>query len=383
MLSDVTQQEENFICDLATSTRSCLVRINYRCSAEHPFPTPIHDVTLAYDWILLNLLHQSDYNAKIALCGQLIGASLAAMLALTESHLHHGQSRIVAAALNNPIADWLFPDDLPTQDFSALPEPRAPEEISVCAGEDIMATWSSDNHLPHVSAVEKPQKRKRVTKPPAPPAWVQNADHPILSTVALSSQRNLLFRSPEDMFDRFASPIHFFRSPHGQIINPYQDDLFASSSPSDIPTDPLDIATRLDINHFESFESPPPSTPEVPTLTRCRSYARIYPPAGSNVLLPKFHITSGSQSPLLDQAAELAKGIKRSIARQTLRARTARVHWQDPAEKSKFEAYAQERVQLNTLQDLGLWALPGASPPSQIHEMVHWMSKLLGTDGPA
>ena len=45
---------------------------------------------------------------KLGVAGQLLGGSLASMLALTECRL--GQSRVVAAALNNPIVDWLQPD---------------------------------------------------------------------------------------------------------------------------------------------------------------------------------------------------------------------------------------------------------------------------------
>jgi hypothetical protein len=29
--------------------------------------------------------------------------------------------------------------------------------------------------------------------------------------------------------------------------------------------------------------------------------------------------------------------------------------WQDPAEKAKYEEFAQERVQLNVIDGLGLW----------------------------
>ncbi|KAH7119606.1 Alpha/Beta hydrolase protein [Dendryphion nanum] len=385
LLPDVSQAEDHLISALAASTHtSTIVRVNYRCSPHHRFPTPIHDVTLAYDWILHNLLPDTTRHAKIAVCGELVGASLATMLALTECRI--GQSRIVAAAVNNPIADWVFPDDLPAQDFSQLPEPNAPEEIAVPAGEDIMATWSTtvtnenDLHTTTATSAKKPQKRKRATKPPPPVAWLDNADNPILPSLTLSGERDVIFQRPDDCFDRFASPIHFFRSPYGQLIYPRQDDLFASSSPSDIPLDSLDIETRMNINHFDSLESTPPPPPDVPTLTRCRAYARIYPPAGSNLVLPKFHITTGSQSPLLDQAAELAKGIKRSIARQTLRARTARVHWQDPAEKEKFEAYAEERVQLNTLNGVGLWSLPDGKSDTnaQIHHLGAWMRQCLG-----
>lgn len=225
---------------------------------------------------------------------------------------------------------------------------------------------------------EPPSKkgRKRV-KRPVLSSWESNSDNAIIPTLTLSGARDVLFSKPEHYFDRFASPIHFFRSPHGKLIYPQDDDIFASSPPSEASIDPLDIETRMDISHYESSsESAKP--PEVPILARCRAYARIYPPSNSNLSLPEWRITAGSQSPLLDQASELARMIKRGIARQTLRSRTARIHWQDPAEKKKYEAYAEQRMHLDKLSGVGLWTLSDLSEPtSQIEEVGKWMSVAL------
>ncbi|KAJ8104449.1 hypothetical protein OPT61_g10750 [Boeremia exigua] len=106
--------EERVIAALRASSAATVVRINYRASSQHQFPTPNHDVLYGYDWIQENMLldgAQKPYAARIGICGELMGGSIATMLALTECRV--GESRIIAAAVNNPIVDWVFPDDLP------------------------------------------------------------------------------------------------------------------------------------------------------------------------------------------------------------------------------------------------------------------------------
>ena len=90
-----------------------IIRINYRLSAQDAYPTPIHDVLVGYDWVLQNLLHKrsisrpgrSEDVGRIAVCGELIGGGLAAMLALTECR--KGEPGVMAAALSNPLVDWV------------------------------------------------------------------------------------------------------------------------------------------------------------------------------------------------------------------------------------------------------------------------------------
>lgn len=96
---------------LRETAAATIARINYRASSEFQFPTPFHDVLFGWDWIRENLLldkFDRSYLARLGVCGELIGGSLATMLALTECRI--GESRIAAAAVNNPIADWVFRD---------------------------------------------------------------------------------------------------------------------------------------------------------------------------------------------------------------------------------------------------------------------------------
>ncbi|ORY10962.1 Alpha/Beta hydrolase protein [Clohesyomyces aquaticus] len=369
IIPDQDEEEERVISNLTKTSGSTIARINYRLSPEFPYPTPIHDVLLGYDWILGNLVRDSsaDSNprrhvARLGVCGELVGGSLATMLALTECRM--GGSRIGAAAVNNPIADWVFPDDLPVVEKALISEPYAPEETSFPADDDLATWWTQQDEQESVPIPHKRPKRK--TKQPPPASWIENAENSMLPTLLLSGERDVLFRKSEHFFDRFASPIHFFRSPHGQLICPQDDDIYASIAPDQL-RDPLDFETQMSINHFESVDQTP-KAPPVPTLTRCRAYARIYPPAGSNLSLPRWHISTGTGSPLLDQANELAKRTKRAIARQSLRARTSRRHWTDPVEKAKYEEYAEQRVQLSVIGGTGLW--------TQSEDTIQWRSQM-------
>ncbi|KAF1997317.1 hypothetical protein P154DRAFT_294626 [Amniculicola lignicola CBS 123094] len=381
-VSGIEKEENRVVSALGASSGATVARINYRASLGHQFPTPIHDVLLGYDWILDNLLQDETSPkssrpviSRLGVCGELLGGSLATMLALTECRL--GGSRMGAAAVNNPIVDWVFADDIATVDSSQLPEPRAPEETSFPADQNIMASYAQQEEQ---EAPTKSKKRKKRT--PKLTAWQRNAECSIVPTSALSGLRDVLFRRPEDFFDRFASPLHFFRSPHGQLIYPDSDDVIASSSPPIQPFDPLDFEVRMYLSHFEAIGSPPESPPRsqiAPMLARCRSYARIYPPAGVSMSLPQFHISTGQESPLLDQAIELSKVVKRSIARHHLKSRTGRARAHDQEEMSHFEEYAEQRVQLDTAKGNGLWTLldDGTGEKIQVEAIGVWLRKAL------
>lgn len=377
MIPHHAEEEECIISALASSSGATIARVNYRASPDHPFPTPIHDVLLGYDWILENLL-RDDFSrpviARLGVCGELVGGSLATTLALTECRL--GKSRISAACVNNPIVDWVFPDDLPVVPHSELPEPPAPEETSLPADEDPMSSLSIGTN-PAEESILAQKRPKRPPKPPPPTAWQLYGDNSSIPTATLSGERDVLFRRPEDYFDRFASPIHFFRSPLGTLLYPKDDDHFASEPPDGH----LDIETRMQLNHYQSSEEPSTHA-DVPTLARCRAYARIYPPSGTSLTLPAWHITTGTESPLFDQAIELTKMVRRSIARQALKSRMGRVRWHDINEKEKYEAYADGRAYLDKVAGVGLWTQQDNNGDwaLQVERVGAWMKEDLKPD---
>jgi acetyl esterase/lipase len=370
IVPDSSEEEDLVISLLRETTAATIARINYRASSTHQYPTPVHDVLFGFDWIKENLLRDEfnrPYLARLGVCGELVGGSLATMLALTECRL--GESRIGAAAVNNPIVDWVFPDELPVVDPAELPEPLAPDETAFPADADIMAS-------PQTVAETKPARksRKRTPKPPPLTAWRRYSDNKTLPTLTLSAERDVLFRKPDDCLDRFASTIHFFRSPHAQLLLPQQDDVFASSQPDEI----LDLEAQMSLHHYNLVNGKAPTAPELPILSRCRAYARNYPPAGSQIGLPAWNITTGTESPLSDQAAELTKVLRRSIARHALKAHAGRTRWHDKTEKKMYEEHAEERVHLNQVSGLGLWTEQNHDEwKSNVQNVGEWMRERL------
>ncbi|KAL5386254.1 hypothetical protein DPSP01_004336 [Paraphaeosphaeria sporulosa] len=373
VIPESAEEQTRIISTLCATSGATVARLNFRASSQHQFPTPVHDALLGYDWVRQNLL-QDGFSRPIighvGVCGELVGGSLSVMLALTECR--PGESRITAAAVNNPIVDWVFPDDLPTVAEAELLEPAAPDETAMLADEDPMALTDRSQPDSHTNRTMK--DRKRSAKPLRSNAWQLYGEDDSIPTVTLSAERDVLFRRQEDVFDRFASPIHFFRSPHGLLLYPKQDDVWASEQPDNA----MDIETRMDLSHYQSHHLSP-STPELPVLARCRAYARIYPPAGSNLNLPEWRISAGSQSPLLDQASELAKMIRRSVARHTLKKRMGRIRWQDTTEMEYYDDFANGRVALDTFAGAGLWADQANNEQweAQVEQTGQWMKEVL------
>lgn len=369
------EDEDQFVAALALFSKSTIARINYRFTSEHRWPTPLYDVLSGYDWVLDNLLEEQSRPAKLGVCGELVGGSLATTLALTECRT--GENRIVSAAVNNPIADWVFPDDLPIVEPARVPEPRAPDETQFPADHDMMTWWEQQDQKE--DAEEAINKKKPKKRAPKKTSWTSNSDNDRIPTLTLSGERDVLFSSPYQLLDRFASPIHFFRSPHGQLLYPHDEGYSTSASSSAATPDPVDAEAQMSIRHYESFDAESPEP--VPILSRCRAYARIYPDSATSISLPQWHITSGLQSPLLDQSSELAKMLKRSIARHALRTRTARVMWQDPVEKAKYESWAALRVRYNTVEGVGLWTLPDDGPwKVQADDVGQWLHHSLKSE---
>lgn len=348
MVPQSEDEEDRVISVLRETAAATIARINYRASSTDQYPTPFHDVLFGWDWIRENLLvdeFKRPYLARLGVCGELVGGSLATMLALTECRL--GESRIAAAAVNNPIVDWAFPDELPVVDPSELPEPMAPDETSFPADEDIMGSLQ-------VVAEKKPARKIRKRSPKTPPltAWQRYGDNKTIPTLTLSAERDILFRRPHDYLDRFASPIHFFRSPHAQLLFPQQDDMFASRQPDEV----LDIEAQMSLHHYNSVNQQASPAPDLPVLSRCRAYARNYPGAGTKFGLPNWSITTGAESPLLDQAAELTKVLRRSVARHALKSHAGRMKWYDASEKKMYEEHAEAKVLLSKTSGVGLWS---------------------------
>ncbi|RBQ72764.1 hypothetical protein VDGD_05472 [Verticillium dahliae] len=69
------------------------------------WPTPLHDVLFAYSWLLENLRPENQARRAIYLYGTYLGATLAAALALTESHKHE-PTAVRGFAAYNGVYNW-------------------------------------------------------------------------------------------------------------------------------------------------------------------------------------------------------------------------------------------------------------------------------------
>jgi acetyl esterase/lipase len=323
---DFKEHDERIIAALSASSNATIVRVNYRLgNGIHYYPTPIHDVLSAYDWVQHELTRESSNLAgttrrgraqrkisRIGVCGQLVGGGLAAMLALTESRM--GEHRVVAAALNNPIVDWLF------------------TEISHSN------TAASEDH----------QTRKR-----NPPSLVAFGHASPVSSTTLLATRSSLFRKPAAYFDPFASPVLFFRSPG-----------------ADVPRDPK--------------SDPPSDTPDMaaPPM-RKRKVHRIFPPTYSTLRIPRIQVTLGTESPLLDQGEELVRLMRRSVIKSVREGRNgfARVEEGYGAEGDLEERTLAEarRVESLLVPGSGVWGAEREEAWRRVVGAVgEWFGDVLG-----
>ncbi|MCJ1316500.1 hypothetical protein MMC15_001821, partial [Xylographa vitiligo] len=327
------------LAPLALSANATVVSLGYRLSSSAQYPTPIHDVAAGYDWVVKHLVRgsaahngwqsPSTRSAPVAVCGELIGGSLAAMLALTECYAHkHGGVR--ALVLGAPVVDWtaMYP---------------------VVAG---ISTPPEDGGPAGSSSTKSTHSRTRKKKPPPPDSWRAPASPSLLSTATLLQARDTLFAKPEHYHDPFASPLLFFRG-----------------ASSDIP------ATETPLfNHFpRSAPSTPPLAPAAVAafLKPRRAYLR-YPPLGSGLVLPRARIDVGEASVLRDQGVELAEAVGRSWAlyggRGAGRGRGGSAERGD----GEGEGEGEENVEVREVEGEGLWG------EEELVGVGRWVAETLG-----
>ncbi|KAK7549975.1 Alpha/Beta hydrolase protein [Phyllosticta citricarpa] len=270
--------EVQTVAALSAASGATLVCVNYRLAEAHRYPTPVHDVLTAWDWVLENLVAKDDKSARLGVCGELLGANLATTLALTECH-DQGPA-IAAAAINNPLVDWILPPDLV----------RSDEDNN--DGDDGFL-----DQLQDLAGISLAPGRRR-GKQPRRPSWDAHGDNPALPAAAVTRARAALFHDQDGYFDPFASPIHFLRTPGlAFTAPPKSDDAFASDWDDEQPPSPY-YGLRATVE------------------PRRRSY-RTYPPTAAGLRLPVMSVSAGEASPLRDQAEELARLVQRSVKRDS------------------------------------------------------------------
>ena len=224
---------------------------------------PIHDVLAGYDWIRKHLvgggLDNWPRKAKLGVCGEFLGGSLASMLALTECHkLRQG---IAAAGIGNPVVDWT----------SLAFEGEATEDIS------------SNSAL-----YAEPAKKKLPSSGTIP--WTGK----LLRTESLLSLRDDLFPKEDRFFDPFASPLLFFRGPVFDLEGLQLPESAVASATAN-PT------------------AGQPSDGDSASVIRNRLAHRKYPPRNSGLRLPQMRVELGEQNILKEQGLDFVKLMRRSV----------------------------------------------------------------------
>lgn len=249
------------IAVLQSATQAHIVQINYRAGEKAQFPTPVHDVLAGYDWVVSNILPKraitragrSEHVGRIAVCGELLGGGLATMLAVTECRA--GEPGIVAAAVSNPIVDWVGLDEISGN--ASTPDQK-------------------------------------------------------LEAQSLMKQRAALFCKPEHYYDPFTSPMLFFRSAGAEVPGHMED--MAMDDMGE-----LSRLERLEYlrEHGVIADLANPDTLEGPiTILKQRKSTRRYPSKALGLRLPAFHLSSGAASVLSNSASELADQLRKSYERQ-------------------------------------------------------------------
>lgn len=245
------------LATLALASNATVVCIHYRLSAEQPYPTPVHDVLAGYDWVQQHLARRIDLDhaypavkaVHIGVCGELVGGSLACMLALTECRMDGG---VRAAAVGDAIVDW-------TSLFAADNFPPA-----------------STDHGERTTINAKQTAAKPVI----------HGRGRMLSNNTLLHLRSKFFAQAEKYFDPFASPLLFFRTPA-----------------SEVPSHLSNVAAEKQSSEDDVC---------LPHSKKRRSH-RKYPPAGSALRLPHMRIEVGIEDELRHQGAELSEALRKSI----------------------------------------------------------------------
>lgn len=315
------------------------MRINYRLSPQHQYPIPVHDVLAGYDWVVQHLVrgagaqnagsavsHGRGAGADgripgVAVCGELLGGGLAAMLACTEGRV--GRAGMVkAAVVGEAVVDW-------TGMF-----PLTPSDGASSDGAGAMGIEGGKGEEGRQDEGRIGTKRRASKAKPKPDSWRTHYTNPLLPGPTLLHARDTLFAKPEHHHDPFASPLLFFRTASSDIPPP--------SSPSS-PSSPPDTPTE---------------NPALIDFIRPRRAHRRHPPIGSGFVLPRTRVYVGRASVLRDQGVEFAEGMRRSwwvSARARVKAGGAGSVGEDDGGQKVEGHNAEGRVEVREVEGAGLW----------------------------
>ncbi|GAB7355316.1 hypothetical protein MBLNU459_g5849t1 [Dothideomycetes sp. NU459] len=243
------------------------------------------------------------------------------MLALTECRA--GGPHVAAAAVNEPIVDWIFPEG----------------NASVNGQDRVLEDQTSKRN--------SGSKTVRAT-----PSFLKYARNGLLDAATLLECRDSMFRRPADYFDPFASPVLYFRSP-------------GIETPRAAPLTVLDEFAELSLFERDDFHrqqlklsalSDATLAREEPDVDgaskKTRKMLKRWPSTGSGLKIPEMKVFTGSTSPLLNQATEMVELLRRSVITQHKKAVPEDNDGWDADEASVF---AEERAVLSQSERFQLW----------------------------
>jgi len=204
-------------------------------SSPSQWPTPIHDVLFGYSWILKHLAPAGDERRDIYVYGSYLGASLAASLALTESH--QDQRMAVRGLLTyNGIYNWTM----------FLPDHPIHQRKSLADALDDTSNYVEGSFFHY-----------------------------------LRDNLPVLFSSPSGLFDPFASPSLFFRDP-----GLWTPDDFTTSLASSPMTRAIDVLSSGSSASGDNAGSASGTSTEWDLKPPPKSYL-TFPPRGSMLKIPE------------------------------------------------------------------------------------------------
>ncbi|KAH7161559.1 hypothetical protein EDB81DRAFT_785018 [Dactylonectria macrodidyma] len=254
------------------------------------WPMPIHDTCFAYSWLVKKFAPEGQQRRDIYVYGSHLGGSLATSLSLTETHPHK-RFAVRGVISYNGVYNWtMFLPDHP---------------------------------------VNRPSKRAKY--PIAYPSHLEGTH-----LYRLQELLSGLFRSPEDMFDAFASPGILFHNPGLLVPSSYTISAVESAALETMVNPDSDALPPTVPRKSHLVFPPRASTLKIPEAL----FLYDSPTVTSSVKSGRRRLATGRGNTMENQARELTELMRRSIQKVELKERS---RWDEDI--SSLEDETERRIQ--------------------------------------
>lgn len=207
------EQEVGFCSDIAKRANVTVVIPSYRLAPEHPYPSALNDLGVAYHWIAEQPWCDPD---QLAIGGNSAGGGLAAGLLLT---LQKASIRPCALILHQPMLD---------ADTCSRPDPD-PKSIRIWSAATNRFSWNAylNGLSSPVPSAASPAKASDAELSEFPPTWLSIGTSDLFfdETAKLADRLSVLGKAPR--FYRIEGAFHGFESiaPNAGITQKFMGDL--------------------------------------------------------------------------------------------------------------------------------------------------------------